>query len=55
VGSSQLKIHSSQFSTLPQEQALPGTFTNGVYAIAIFNADIANEKGHAFRKQYLKK
>ena len=43
------------FNSLPEEEDSPGYFTNGVYTMAIFLSDIANEKASIFRKEYLKK
>ena len=39
----------------PEEQAKPGYFSNGVYAIGLFIGDIANEKADIFRKEYFER
>ena len=43
------------FNKFPEEQAKPGYFSNGVYALGLFIGDIANEKADIFRKEYFER
>ena len=44
----------SAFDKYPLERSRPGYFTDGIYAISPFQADIANETGQAFRQKFLR-
>jgi branched-chain amino acid transport system substrate-binding protein len=43
------------FQKYPQERAKPGYFTNGIYAVAPFLNDIANEKAQVFSEKFIRK
>ncbi len=45
----------SHFNEYPEEQADPGYFTNGIYAVAPVISDIANEKTQQFINMYYSK
>ncbi|MDM8550680.1 ABC transporter substrate-binding protein [Desulfobacterales bacterium HSG2] len=39
----------------PSERRLPGYYSDGIYALSPFIADVAGEKGRIFRKEFLEK
>ncbi|QTA84390.1 ABC transporter substrate-binding protein [Desulfonema magnum] len=39
----------------PQEQAVPGHFSDGIYTVSPFLADIANKEAQVFRQEFLDK
>ena len=43
------------FQRYPQEQSVPGYYSDGIYAVSPFMADTANEKAYAFRQEFIKK
>ena len=43
-----------KFAEYPEEQALPGHFTNGIYAVSPIIFDVAEHKAHQFRNEYVR-
>lgn len=44
-----------EFRKYPQEQAQPGYYSDGIYAISPFMMEIADEKAYTFRKEFVQK
>ncbi|OQX23414.1 MAG: hypothetical protein BWK80_26120 [Desulfobacteraceae bacterium IS3] len=45
----------SRFNDLPREQASPGYYSEGIYAVAPFIPDMAGKRADAFREEFYKK
>ncbi len=42
------------FGKYPKEQAMPGYYSDGIYAVSFFLPELADEKGSVFRQSFIK-